>query len=125
MSVFDKEFDELVHFARLKKTPGAYFGKASLLSLRDNLFGMSEAFSYCHCEDNLKYFHSFIQWYNETVLDDKNGYACWWNHILYTSGNNDELAFDAFFRKFEEYLNDIHGLGLPEVDWPPYSKKTK
>jgi len=94
-----------------------FLGLPSLLSLRDNLIGMGYAFTYCSNEDPLKYFHLFIAWYHETILSDKNGYACWWNHILYTSGNDDAYAFDVFFNRFEQYLRDEHNLYLPEVKW--------
>ena len=49
---------------------------------------------------------------NEPIF---NKYECWWNHILYTSANNDAYAFDSFFRIFERYLKDIHKINLPNV----------
>lgn len=47
---------------------------------------------------------------------DKNGYACWWNYILYISGGFDDQAFFNFFRAFEKYLMDVHKLTLPPSD---------
>ena len=40
-----QDFDELKFFADVKKRPGVYFGKPSLLSLRDQLFGMEYTLS--------------------------------------------------------------------------------
>ena len=116
MAEINCKFDELVFFAQMKKRPGLFLGKASLLSLRDQLFGMGYAFSVCNQEDTLKYFSLFIEWYHKEKVKDLNGYACWWNHILYISGNNDAYAFDFFFNCFEQYLRDVHNLYLPEVE---------
>ena len=111
----ESKFDELLFFAQVKKKPGLHLGAKSLLSFRDQLYGMNYAFSFYSQEESLKYFHLFVKWYHEEVLRDKNGYACWWNHILYTSGNIDADAFDSFFRVFERYLQDVHNVRLPEV----------
>ena len=109
------DFNELVFFATIKKKPKLYLGATSLLSFRDQLFGMSYAFSFCYKESPFQYFHSFIEWYHKEIIKDINGYACWWNHILYTSGNDDEYAFESFFIEFERYLRDVHNVCLPEV----------
>lgn len=108
-------FDELHFFAEVKKCPQIYLGKASLLSLRDYIFGMQYAFDFYTEEAQFKYFGLFADWYFENVIKDQNGYACWWNHLLYVSGNYDDLALHAFFREFERYLKDFHNLCLPEV----------
>lgn len=114
------DFDELMLFAKFKEKPGLYFGKPSLLSLRDQLFGMNMAFGMIYHEDAFVYLHQFIRWYHENVVKDQNGYACWWNHILYTCGGNDEMAFWSFFKHFEGYLKTIHGTALPmPKDGPP------
>lgn len=115
MTNTEREFDELLFFAQVKKRPGLFLGKRSLLSLRDQLFGMEYAFSFYCQESPLKYFLLFIEWYHEEILKDKNGYTCWWNHILYLSGNDDAYAFDSFFKIFERYLRDIHNVCFPEV----------
>ena len=107
-------FDELSFFAEVKKRPALFFGKPSILSLRDYIFGMAHAFSACGCENQLKYFYSFTQWYYNNS-PDKNGYVCWWNHILYINGNDDAKAFYNFFDIFEKYMNDVHDLYLPEI----------
>lgn len=106
-------FDELNFFAEIKKCPNMFLGKPSLLSLRDYIFGMSYAFSVCNCDNQFKYFNSFKDWYYNNQ-SDKNGYVCWWNHILYINGNDDALAFHSFFRIFEQYLKDVHNVSLPE-----------
>ena len=108
------KFDELNFFAEVKKRPNLFFGKPSLLSLRDYIFGMEHAFSVCYSEDQLKYYHKFTQWYYNNS-PDKNGYVCWWNHILYISGNFDDQAFNRFFYIFEKYLKEEHNLYLPEI----------
>jgi hypothetical protein len=108
-------FDELLFFAQVKKQPGAYLGKPSFLAFHNMLGGMEYAFSCCSQESPLKYFGLFVTWYQEEVIKDLNGYACWWNHILYTSGNNDAYAFELFFNKFEGYLQDVHKVSLPDV----------
>jgi len=111
------EFDELIFFAKVKKRPGVFFGRKSLMSLRDQLFGMIYAFSVCGHPDALKLFSAFIEYYNNKLfLSDQSGYVCWWNHILYTSGGMDDIAFDSFYRKFETYLLEEHNLVLPEVE---------
>lgn len=111
----ERKFDELVFFAQVKKRPGIFLGRPSLQSFRDNLFGMEYAFSVCGAEIRLIYFRRFVKWYHEEILKDSNGYACWWNHILYISGNDDAYAFDVFFRIFEQYLRDVHHVCFPEV----------
>lgn len=107
-------FDELKFFAEVKKRPCLFFGKPSLLSLRDNIFGMDYAFTICNYENPFKYFYLFEDWYCNN-LTDKNGYACWWNHLIYISGGDDREAFHSFFRIFEQYLKDVHNVNLPEV----------
>jgi len=116
MQITECTFDELEFFAKVKKRPGLFLGSPSLLSLRDQLFGMDYAFSFCTQENLLKYFHSFIIWYHEEVIKDLNSYACWWNHILYISGNDDAFAFDSFFTLYERYLRENHNLLLPETN---------
>ena len=112
----ENRFDELRFFAQVKKRPGMFLGKTSLISLRDYYFGMQHAFDICTGENQFKYFGLFTDWYFENVVMDENGYACWWNHLLYVSGNNDDMAFHNFFREFEQYLKDFHNLSLPEAD---------
>ena len=111
----ERIFNELIFFAQIKKRPGLFLGKPSLLSFRDQLFGMDYAFSFCYQESPFKYFNLFVTWYHEEIIKDPNGYSCWWNHILYTSGNDDACAFKSFFREFEKYLRDVHNVCLPEV----------
>lgn len=110
-------FDELTFLARLKERPGMYFGRPSLCSLRDMLFGMHHAFCLCGRTDQFPLFHGFIDWYHTEVLKDQNGYACWWNHLIYRSGGEDREAFYAFFRAFERYLKNVHGKMLPAPEW--------
>ena len=111
------EFNELVFFSRVKKRPGVFLGRKSLTSLRDQLFGMIYAFSVCGHPDALKFFKGFIEYYNSRLfINDQNGYVCWWNHLLYTSGGMDDMAFDAFYGQFEAYLLDEHSLKLPVVE---------
>ena len=88
--------------------PGMFLGDRSLLSLKTHLFGMDYAFSFYTSQTPLTYFNLFIQWYHKEIINDLNGYACWWNQFLYISGNNDACAFDAFYVHFERYLRDIH-----------------
>ena len=108
-----REFDELKFFADVKKRPGVYFGNPSLLSLRDQLSGMEYASSFYTDETPLRYFRAFVTWYQNEKIDDQNGYACWWNHLLYTCGNDDRYAFERFFVTFERYLHDVHHISLP------------
>lgn len=117
-------FNELDFFAQIKARPGVYLGKKSLLSLRDQLFGMIYAFSVCGKPKALQFFRGFMEDYNRQLfLADQNGYVCWWNHLLYISGSHDDYAFDAFFRAFEAYLLKEHGLSLPEPNTPPAAKE--
>ena len=109
------EFDELMFFAQIKAKPGLYLGHNSLLSLRDYLFGMQRAFSIVYQRNAFEYLNQFIDWYQANKIHDQNGYACWWNHILYTSGGFDDQAFNQFFKVFEAYLQKEHGVGLPEA----------
>ena len=110
-----QQFEELLFFAKVKKMPGAWFEKPSLLSLRDQLFGMRYAFDLCGQKDALKYSFSFIKWYEAGQVWSEHSFACWWNHMLYISGNDDRQAFVTFFRYFEQYLKECHGLVLPKV----------
>ncbi|MBQ7799041.1 MAG: hypothetical protein IJ370_00965 [Oscillospiraceae bacterium] len=110
-----KTFDELQFFAQIKHRPSAFLGKPSLISLRDQLFGMEYAFSFYTQESPLKYFNLFVKWYYKEKLKDLNGYACWWNNILYTSGNDDAYALESFFACFEQFLSEEHNLYLPKL----------
>lgn len=52
-------------------------GRNSLTSLRDQLFGMTYAFSVCGHPDALKFFKGFIEYYNSKLfINDQNGYVC-------------------------------------------------
>ena len=104
-------------FAQIKARPGLWLGEKSPLSLRDHLFGMLHAFRLCLHEDPMEYLSGFIEWYQGRVIGDFNGYASWWNHILYTSGNRDAEAFDEFFRVFERYLQEECATALPAPQW--------
>ena len=106
-------FDEMDFFNRVKNQPALFLGKPSLLSLRDYIFGMQHAFLACGYKNELKYFNLFTKWYLDNSTD-KNGYYCWWNHILYISGNDDEKAFYSFFDIFEQYLKQKHDIYLDE-----------
>ena len=113
---FNTEFDELLFLAQIKKRPGMYLGRKSLTGLRDYLSGMHHGFAACGRSDALKWSVSFADYYNNQLFqNDQNGYACWWNHLLYISGNMDDAAFDAYFMKFEAYILEKHDLKLPEV----------
>ncbi len=111
-------FDELGLLCQIKARPEIFLGKKSLLSLRDFLFGVDYGISAAKNEryrgSNLPFFDGFIHWYIRRFVQDENGYAAWWNHILYTSGNDDALAFDSFFMYFERYLKEEHACGLSE-----------
>lgn len=112
----EKQFDELVFFAQVKRRPGAFFGRKSLIGLRDMLCGMQFAFAVCGEKDALRYSEEFIEKYNRRLMEkDSNGYSCWWNYLLYISGNDDDLALDNFFRAFEGFLEEEYGLKLLEV----------
>ena len=111
-------FDELGLLHRIKARPEIFFGKKSLLSLRDFLFGVDYGISAAKNEHyrgaNLPFFTGFVSWYISRFVRDQNGYAAWWNHLLYTSGNDDALAFDGFFQLFERYLKEEHSISLTE-----------
>ena len=111
-----KDFDELAFFARLKERPGMYFGRPSLRSMADLIVGMDYAFCLCGKENQFPLFKAFIDWYHKEVIRDQNGYACWWNHLIYVSGGEDREAFAGFFRVFERYLKDIHAKTLPKAE---------
>ncbi len=113
----ESQWDELMWFAQIKERPALWLGSKSLLSLRDHLYGMRHAFSLCLHNDPMQYLRGFSAWYQKTVIRDQNGYGIWWNHILYTSGNCDAIAFDAFFSAFECYLAKEHGISLPMAQW--------
>ena len=108
-------FDELALLRQLKDRPGIFFGKKSLLSLRDFLWGVDYGLDIAA---NGQYkgqthfpilFEGFVPWYIRRYVKDENGYAAWWNHLLYISGNRDDWAFDRFFSYLEEYLNsELH-----------------
>ncbi len=111
-------FDELQFFAEMKARPGLYLGTPSLCSLRDHIFGMDHAFRLCGMKDALPLFTGFILWYHQAHFGERpSGYECWWNHLLYTSGGDDQHAFHAFFRTFERYLKEQRGMVLPEASW--------
>lgn len=110
-----KNFDELYFFAGIKERPNLFLGKKSLTTTKAYIFGMMQAFAICGNNNAFRYLNMFTDWYYKTKLPDKNGYASMWNHILYISAIDDSLAFDNFFKLFEEYLKQEHNLELPEV----------
>lgn len=104
--------DELQFLSSVKARPGMYFGRKSLLGLRDLLCGMELGANVLKDENEPRvtlfplFFKGFVPWYLERFVKDQNGYAAWWNHLLYISGNHDDCAFDSCFRYFEKYLNE-------------------
>ncbi len=103
------EFDEIKMWKDIKNRP-AFLGKKSIVMLNSFLNGIYYSFGKAGC---LSYFGGFNDWYMEKYnVDTNNAYTIWWNHILFTSGNDDQLAFDRFFCYFEEYLNGQFGLSL-------------
>ena len=121
--LFEGKFDELEFFARIKSRPCLFLGRKSLVLLDSFLTGMEFGFYYSGKGECLPYFRKFTDWYFETVVRDKNGYAGWLNHMLYTSAYHDDMAFDCFFSKFERYLADTHGASLPRAEEPGYKGK--
>ena len=109
-------FDELMFFAQMKAKPGLFIGRKSIISLRDYLHGMGHAFRYSGEGEIPRYFSAFAKWYIDAKIGCWDGYACWWNHILYICGNHDDMAFDCFFSSFESYLMEQYGLSLPEAE---------
>ena len=112
------QFDELGFFGKIKKCPGLYLGKKSLINLTHFLAGMrfcADLYTNGSLTDSciFPYFDKFVTWYVESYVKDPNGYAVWWNHILYTSANNDDLAFDSFFHYFGLYLREQHEIVFP------------
>ncbi len=59
----ENRFDELRFFAEVKKRPGMFLGKTSLISLRDYIFGMQHAFNFYTDENQFKYFSLFADWH--------------------------------------------------------------
>ena len=110
------ELEMLTMMAKMKTKPGVFFGRKSLMSLRDQLWGMMYAFDICGHEEAMKYFRSFTETYNAKLLE-KGSCSAWWHHILNESGESDEEAFDLFFRRFECFLWNEYGLKLPEGIW--------
>lgn len=104
------EFNEIKMWNDIKNKPGMFFGKRSIILLNSFLNGIKYSFEKNSC---LLYFQGFNEWYmKKRNVDTNNAYTIWWNHILFTSGNNDDLAFDAFISYFEEYLQEQFGLSL-------------
>ena len=114
-------FDELAFLREVKARPGMYLGQKSLLGLRDLLGGMELGATAALEDTGLPkkklfpiWWDGFVPWYLERYVKDKNGYASWWNHMLYVSGNFDHSAFDYCFQIFDEYLKtELH---LPALD---------
>ena len=104
------EFNEIKMWNDIKNKPGMFFGKRSIILLNSFLNGIKYSFEKNSC---LLYFQGFNEWFmKKRNVDTNNAYTIWWNHILFTSGNNDDLAFDAFISYFEEYLQEQFGLSL-------------
>lgn len=111
-------FHELDFFAKVKKRPGLYLIEKSFHSLRHVIFGISYAFVFCcKMKDPFVLLDGFVQWYEASAFGPvRNGYECWWNRIVYESGNSDALAFDLFYDLFENYLKEECSLALPDVE---------
>lgn len=105
-------YDELTLLAQRKARPGAYYGECSLRALRDEMAGRAYACGLCGQDELLKVYTGFASWY-ANQLPDQGKHATWWNHLTYLAGGDDRKAFDLFFERFEEYLQE-KGLALPE-----------
>ncbi len=111
-------FDELAFLREVRAKPGMYFGKKSLLGLRDLLSAMELGADAALADTGLPkktlfpiWWNGFVPWYTERYVNDRNGYAAWWNHLLYVSGNSDDKAFDNCFRCFDEFLRTAREAG--------------
>ncbi|MBO5384167.1 MAG: hypothetical protein J6A30_07695 [Ruminococcus sp.] len=103
-------FDEIKMWREIKNKPAMFLGQKSIIRLNLFLCGINYAFGNANY---LSYFKGFNDWYMKKFnVDTNNAYTIWWNHILFTSGNNDSLAFDNFIRYFEKYLQEQFGLSL-------------
>lgn len=104
------DFDEIKMWREIKNRPGMFFGQKSIIRLHSFLSGINYSIGKDGC---LSYFEGFNDWYMKKLnVDTNNAYTIWWNHILFTSGNSDSLAFDRFISYFEGYLQERFGLTL-------------
>ena len=116
--------NELQLISRIKEKPYLYFGRRSLVGLRDFLFGVRVGANAAperpgEAVTALPYYHAFIDEYSKALWqrEGRNGYVCWWNHMLYVAGGSDATAFDVFFHAFERWLREERGAALPAVDY--------
>ena len=115
--------NELQLLSRLKDRPELYLGRRSLIGLRDFLNGVrigANAFreEIGEAAPVVPNYDAFIEAYSADLWrrEGRNGYVCWWNHMLYVAGGDDALAFDTFFHCFEAWLRDERGSSLTAPD---------
>jgi len=106
-----KEFDELKFLANIKSVPGLMLGKNSLTWLWQHVNGMRRGFQFSGSECRFEYLDGFEKWYLECVLG-MSTHNCY-TYILDKCGGDEAEAFVRFFREFEKYLKEYHGLELP------------
>ena len=106
-----EEFDELKVFANLKNVPEIFLGKNEISRLRHFLGGMAVGMGVSGNTKKFEYINRFRDWYMENVKGA--GTNSPFAHTLERCGGDEQTAFDMFFREFEKYLKEYHGLELP------------
>ena len=94
-----KDIVELLY--NIKKRPGVYIGKPSILRLHSFMDGYCCAMVYEGIDFNVGFYYSFIRW-----LSDKYHIksSVSYDTILMDALQDDKLAFYAFFTEFEQFL---------------------
>lgn len=110
------DFGEMDFLAQRRRRPGVFWGEPSLRALRDEMAGLRCGFALMGRTDQTPLFDGFVRWYQGERLPDAGPHATWWNHLIYLAGGSDREALTAFFSAFEAYLQEQHGLALPETE---------
>ncbi len=106
---------ELLFWSMMKHCPALLLGEPSFRAMRQFVGGICFAGMWAETEPHLPYFAGFPAWYLDREYNtDQNGYASWHGLLTYHAGTDDRTAFHNFMKYFEDYLQLVHGVTIPE-----------
>lgn len=95
-------------------SPGLFLGKNEISRLWHFLNGVQMGMALSGNTKEFVYLHEYKYWYMDNVAGA--GTNSIFYHILEICGGDEQAAFDMYFREFEKYLKDYHGVELPDPE---------
>lgn len=96
----------------IKKRPGAYIGKRSIVKLKSFLDGYCCALIYENINYNLDIYYSFNEWLAERYNINS---VVLWDTYLVQKTKDEALSFDLFFEELEIFLRE-NNIEIPKIN---------